>query len=125
MGKYLKAECLFAQKTSLTHSMINIVAASRGAEKRSTIVPLANVLFPSAIFIALSNDLGASGFSGVTQILIVLVVFFAVTSIAVTVNAFINKKIIWYAPYLQFKLRESIQHRAMTMDYRWQRTKKQ
>lgn len=83
------------------------------------LIPLANVMYPKIIISVFIH--GLSLFSGILtpaiQALFVIIIFFIVTTLAQVIKTYIDRKINWFAPYLQFKLREGIQLRAMMMDF--------
>lgn len=105
--------------STLSQSKINIYFYLIVSTIMSLFIPLANVLFPKIMIMGLSGKISALTFTltPVAQALLVVFIFFAVTTAVQTVKEYIDKKISWYGPYLQFKLREKLQYRAMTMNF--------
>lgn len=103
----------------LSKSKINVRVYLLASVIVGLLIPLANVMYPKIIISVFIN--GLSLFSGILtpaiQALFVIIIFFILTTLAQVIKTYIDRKINWFAPYLQFKLREGIQLRAMMMDF--------
>ena len=83
------------------------------------LIPLANVFLPRMLVVGLMGESVLFGmlYSPMTQVLAIIAVFFVIVTFVQSLKVYIDLKIEWFVPYLQFKLREGVQISAMTMDF--------